>query len=176
MSSVVLPQIEDGSNTSDLKITSEEGSWFGNNMVTHHFSFCLYLKTVVHTRNYQYRLFFPASIFVIGSITGALAGGISGEKLGRKSALMIDNLIMIVGKTPICAHENGLSIELKLKYCIPLNMIRAEMKINNHRFIKLSNKNSSTSHFKSIFFFLPCLTNRFAMHCITTQISINVGW
>ena len=52
MSSVVLPQIEDGSNTSDLKITSEEGSWFGNDMASHYYSYC-FLKTVVHTRNYQ---------------------------------------------------------------------------------------------------------------------------
>ena len=41
---------------------------------------------------------FLASVFVIGSITGALVGGITGEKLGRRSALMIDNVIMIVGK------------------------------------------------------------------------------
>ena len=33
MSSVVLPQLEDASNTSDLTITSEEGSWFGNDLV-----------------------------------------------------------------------------------------------------------------------------------------------
>ena len=108
-----------------------------------------------------------------------MAGGISGEKLGRKSALMIDNLIMIVGKTPICA-ENG-RIKLKLKYCIPLNAIRAEIRINDHRFIKLSNKNSSMKSFEmpfeiNFFFFLFCFTNRFAMHCITTPISINVGW
>ena len=43
MSSVVLPQIEDGSNTSDMKITSEEGSWFGNDMASHYYSYCLYL-------------------------------------------------------------------------------------------------------------------------------------
>ena len=42
--------------------------------------------------------FFLASVFVIGSITGALVGGITGEKLGRKSALIIDNCIMILGK------------------------------------------------------------------------------
>ena len=46
-------------------------------------------------------LYLTASIFVIGSISGALVGGITGEKLGRKSALMIDNLIMIVGKIKI---------------------------------------------------------------------------
>ena len=37
MSSVVLPQIEDASNTSDLTITSEEGSWFGNDLVIHNY-------------------------------------------------------------------------------------------------------------------------------------------
>ena len=43
-------------------------------------------------------ILFLASVFVIGSITGALVGGITGEKLGRKSALIIDNVIMIIGK------------------------------------------------------------------------------
>ena len=43
-------------------------------------------------------VFFLASVFVIGSITGALVGGITGEKFGRKPALIIDNCIMIVGK------------------------------------------------------------------------------
>ena len=110
-----------------------------------------------------------------------MAGGISGEKLGRKSALMIDNLIMIVGKTPICANENVLPMKLKLEYCIPSNAIRSEVKINDHRFIKVSNKNSSLKSFEmpfeiNFFFFLSCLTNRFAMYCITTPISINVGW
>ena len=41
---------------------------------------------------------FLASVFVIGSITGALAGGITGEKLGRKAAILIDNFIMMLGK------------------------------------------------------------------------------
>ena len=45
-------------------------------------------------------ILFLASVFVIGSITGALVGGITGEKLGRKSALIIDNVIMIIGKVP----------------------------------------------------------------------------
>ena len=53
MSSVVLPQIEDGSNKSDLTITSEEGSWFGNNLFAHYYSYCVYLKPVVHAKNYQ---------------------------------------------------------------------------------------------------------------------------
>ena len=53
MSSVVLPQIEDGSNKSDLTITSEEGSWFGNNLVTHNYNYCMYFKTVVQPRDYQ---------------------------------------------------------------------------------------------------------------------------
>ena len=53
MSSVVLPQIEDGSDTSDMKITSEEGSWFGNNLFAHYYSYCVYLKPVVHAKNYQ---------------------------------------------------------------------------------------------------------------------------
>ena len=35
---------------------------------------------------------------MIGSIGGALIGGINGEKLGRKKALLIDNVIMILGK------------------------------------------------------------------------------
>ena len=34
---------------------------------------------------------------MIGSISGALVGGISGEKLGRKKALLIDNIIMVLG-------------------------------------------------------------------------------
>ena len=42
-------------------------------------------------------VFFPASVFVIGSITGALVGGLTGEKLGRKPALIIDNCIMVIG-------------------------------------------------------------------------------
>ena len=50
-------------------------------------------------------LYLTASIFVIGSISGALVGGITGEKLGRKSALMIDNLIMIVGKIKIYTNK-----------------------------------------------------------------------
>ena len=41
--------------------------------------------------------YFSASIFVIGSISGALVGGLSGEKLGRKKALLIDNIIMVLG-------------------------------------------------------------------------------
>ena len=104
MSSVVLPQIEDASNTSDLTITSEEGSWFGNDLVIYHYKD----NTYFHIQNNYYMLncfntylYFTASIFVIGSISGALVGGITGEKLGRKSALMIDNLIMIVGKIKI---------------------------------------------------------------------------
>ena len=35
---------------------------------------------------------------MIGSISGALIGGLSGEKLGRKKALLIDNIIMVLGK------------------------------------------------------------------------------
>ena len=34
---------------------------------------------------------------MIGSISGALVGGLSGEKLGRKKALLIDNIIMVLG-------------------------------------------------------------------------------
>ena len=52
-------------------------------------------------------LYLTASIFVIGSISGALVGGITGEKLGRKSALMIDNLIMIVGKIKTNPNEGS---------------------------------------------------------------------
>ena len=106
MSSVVLPQLEDASNTSDLTITSEEGSWFGNDLVIHNYIDNTYFhNTVYNTIHYILNCFnmylFTASIFVIGSISGALVGGITGEKLGRKSALMIDNLIMIVGKIKI---------------------------------------------------------------------------
>ena len=43
------------------------------------------------------RCYFSASVFVIGSISGALVGGVSGEKLGRKKALLIDNIIMVLG-------------------------------------------------------------------------------
>ena len=34
---------------------------------------------------------------MIGSISGALVGGLNGEKLGRKKALLIDNIIMVLG-------------------------------------------------------------------------------
>ena len=34
---------------------------------------------------------------MIGSISGALAGGITAEKLGRKKALLIDNIILVIG-------------------------------------------------------------------------------
>ena len=66
-------------------------------------------------------LYFTASIFVIGSISGALVGGITGEKLGRKSALMIDNLIMIVGKIkiiPMKVHKGKkkLIVLMRLRY------------------------------------------------------------
>ena len=54
---------------------------------------------------------FPASIFVIGSIGGALIGGINGEKLGRKRALLIDNVIMILGKY-ILNTNNSMVIKL----------------------------------------------------------------
>ena len=109
MSSVVLPQIEDASNTSDLTITSEEGSWFGNNLIIHNYKYNTYFH---YTKKYSVLnslniYFFTASIFVIGSISGALVGGITGEKLGRKSALMIDNLIMIVGKIKTNPNEGS---------------------------------------------------------------------
>merc|ERR1712150_211561 len=58
-----------------------------------------------------------ASVFVIGSISGALVGGFSGEKLGRKKALLIDNIIMVLGKV-VDTNQN---IIIKLRqhiFCI----------------------------------------------------------
>ena len=54
MSSVVLPQIEDASNTSDLTITSEEGSWFGNDLFVHNYNNATYLYNVLYVESYQY--------------------------------------------------------------------------------------------------------------------------
>ena len=108
MSSVVLPQLEDASNKSDLTITSEEGSWFGNDLVIHNYKDNTYYHKFIICymwNGFNIYLYLTASIFVIGSISGALVGGITGEKLGRKSALMIDNLIMIVGKIKIYTNE-----------------------------------------------------------------------
>ena len=60
---------------------------------------------------------FSASVFVIGSISGALVGGISGEKLGRKKALLIDNVIMVIGK--VVDTNRNISIKLvQYIFCI----------------------------------------------------------
>ena len=58
MSSVVLPQIEDGSNKSDLTITSEEGSWFGNNLFAHYYSYCVFKTSCARKKLSIMTLFF----------------------------------------------------------------------------------------------------------------------
>ena len=40
---------------------------------------------------------FAAAIFVIGSMTGAVSGGLIGEKFGRKKSLLFDSMCMILG-------------------------------------------------------------------------------
>ena len=64
MSSVVLPQIEDASNTSDLTITSEEGSWFGNNLIIHNYKYNAYLKKILYVELFQYLFVFLQRVFL----------------------------------------------------------------------------------------------------------------
>ena len=65
MSSVVLPQIEDASNTSDLTITSEEGSWFGNNLIQHNYKYNTYFtKKILYVELFQYLFVFLQRVFL----------------------------------------------------------------------------------------------------------------
>ena len=47
-----------------------------------------------------------ASLMVVGSLTGALCGGIQSGKFGRKKSLMLDNVVFLVGILILCLAPN----------------------------------------------------------------------
>ena len=44
---------------------------------------------------------FSATIFVLGSTTGSLIGGVNAEKFGRKKAMLLEGGLMLIGLTMI---------------------------------------------------------------------------
>ena len=43
---------------------------------------------------------------IVGSLTGALCGGIQSGKFGRKKSLMFDNVVFLVGILILCSAPN----------------------------------------------------------------------
>ena len=81
MSSVVLPQIEDASNTPDLTITSEEGSWFGNDLVIYKDKTYFHnLKKLEYVELFQYLFVFYSEYFCNRIDFWSLSRGNNGRK------------------------------------------------------------------------------------------------